>query len=1551
MRSNAKRNAIGFLGLILVAATSALAGTNHWYYPFDGNCTDAGPNGQDGVASSGVTFAAGHKGACVQFTGSDYVALPLDLNSNADMSFSFWLRLDGAQPGPYYAMVLSSDANTFGRGFAINLENDDDQVWLDDQMVNTGITPSDIGQWQHVCVTYTPGEVKLYLNGQEAYSYAGYTNAAPFDDSTNMLVGLRNLFFDRGLNGSVDELEIFDRTLNPQEVAGLVYEDDALLAHYKFEDNVLDSSPNGFDGIPSTNMTYEDSIHGRGLVLPPTPYVRLPINLNPQGAISFSFWMKIDGALQSFNHDYGVFFSTDNGTFGRGLGLNAADNHFMVWYDDNFEYLDLSVPEVGIWRHVGMTYEPGRACFYIDGRQVHVNAQHTNQPPYNDATNILLGIRNRFFDRGANFSIDELRIYNQALSSNEMLSIFNMGLTVTGIVVEGSSIIKPDRTSAFSCTAYSADGEKMDVTGSAEFHVEPADATDVAWFDGHTLHSGTPATDTVFQVYALYEHASGVATSAMHEVLLKTDNSDCLLAYYPLDGNAYDASGNAYDGVVMGANVSTDAVAGSCYSFTGKNWISLPVNLNSYEEMSYSLWFEIMGTQPGPYYSMLFSTDNNTWGRGISITLTNSDFLFWFDDSWEDTSFHTPTVGEWHQLTSTYRPGENIFYFDGIEVYRDTAHAHTAPFNDATNVLLGLRNRFFDRGFNGKIDEVKIYQCALSSNTVWANYIASASNAVNIHPVIQATADPTSGVAPCKITFDFAGSYDPDGEIVRSEVDQEGDGIFEQSIEGAGQLSVDYLRPDTYLTSLRVVDNFGAMATATVQIVVGGQAPAIVLSALPASGNAPLAVTLEADVTLVSTNYPIRYYTWDFDGDGTPDEITDGPQVEHLYGEAGFYSANVSALDAAGVVGQAECTVTVTPPVVPPVCSPALEFFPHTGFAPLKVQLSVLRATSCNFREISWDFEGDGLVDEITAVPTTTNLYGAPGKYWPAASIIFDDGSVIVLTNLLQVSESSALKVWISQPTDGQVVAGNDLTLHANTAPGDLTAAVRFQYRPASATEWQDIGTWIEPPPYSFKQVWDVSSFPAGTTIFIRALALDINGVQISSDTIQVQVEPSAQDHANAVQVTDDEIQYSVETNQRCDYSQDDGFGFSVTPLTVESNQVLTVNKTIARAARSSAIAGQTLLPQRYDLDFGAGTFSQAVQLFIPYSDTDNDGLVDGTWIPEATLNAYVWDEAAQAWQKASRSDIDIANNLVRTEVSRSGEVCLAGNPNLLLADHGCTVSSAGADPANPLRNMADGNDHSCWRVDASQLPREIVFAFTNGPLAVIHQFAILNAGGGSGEYLKSYQIETSLNGMDYTPCLSGELATSDDLQQLGPVSVACRYIKLVAVDTDSGTGVAVNEIAAYGSLSNDSDANGLADAWELQYFSSLGNDGSADPDRDGLTNAQEAQLGLNPNSADTDGDGYSDRSEWIAGTGGNDATDRLDMFSSMAPRVEAYLFRWLSETGRVYAIMNSTNLLQPQPWSATPAYIVHGDGTVKYFTNTTSSGAATYYRLQVDTE
>lgn len=65
-----------------------------------------------------------------------------------------------------------------------------------------------------------------------------------------------------------------------------------------------------------------------------------------------------------------------------------------------------------------------------------------------------------------------------------------------------------------------------------------------------------------------------------------------------------------------------------------------------------------------------------------------------------------------------------------------------------------------------------------------------------------------------------------------------------------------------------------------------------------------------------------------------------------------------------------------------------------------------------------------------------------------------------------------------------------------------------------------------------------------------------------------------------------------------------------------------------------------------------------------------------------------------------------------------------------------------------------------------------------------------------------------------------------------------------------------------------DSDSDGLIDAWEVQFFGTIGaQNGAGDADSDGRTNQQEAMAGTYPDDADTDDDGLNDGAEVTAGT------------------------------------------------------------------------------------
>ena len=80
----------------------------------------------------------------------------------------------------------------------------------------------------------------------------------------------------------------------------------------------------------------------------------------------------------------------------------------------------------------------------------------------------------------------------------------------------------------------------------------------------------------------------------------------------------------------------------------------------------------------------------------------------------------TPTVSNWHFIVCTY-DGSNIkLYVDGSYIGQTAASGNIAGAAGAT--YLGAYNKANDHYLNGKIDEVSIWNSALSSNEVSALY-------------------------------------------------------------------------------------------------------------------------------------------------------------------------------------------------------------------------------------------------------------------------------------------------------------------------------------------------------------------------------------------------------------------------------------------------------------------------------------------------------------------------------------------------------------------------------------------------------------------------------------------------------------------------------------------------------------------------------------------------------------------------------------------------------------------------------------------------------------
>lgn len=242
--------------------------------------------------------------------------------------------------------------------------------------------------------------------------------------------------------------------------------------------------------------------------------------------------------------------------------------------------------------------------------------------------------------------------------------------------------------------------------------------------------------------------------------------SNGLIAWYKMDGNGLDSSGNNYHGTLVGPVSTTNRfnVANTALEFDGAgSYIDVPHNIWS-AEATWSAWvyaydFGLVGSTTSG--KLIFFKAPNTgynidynMAVGYVNSVPKTQFAFG-----QGSSQYVPIFGtidlvanQWYLFTVTRTSSEIIMYINGV--IDNSVSFGFSTYNQNFNLKIGVSHVNF-QGFSGKMDDLMIYNRALTRQeilTIYDNYSAAIDENLSMNNRFKIIPNPSNGL--CKIQFE-----------------------------------------------------------------------------------------------------------------------------------------------------------------------------------------------------------------------------------------------------------------------------------------------------------------------------------------------------------------------------------------------------------------------------------------------------------------------------------------------------------------------------------------------------------------------------------------------------------------------------------------------------------------------------------------------------------------------------------------------------------------------------------------------------------------------------
>ena len=442
--------------------------TNLAYYKMS-DASDSGEGsgyiGQGGIFNGSSSYVSINSSTALQLLG--------------DYTVSFWFKTNAVSG--LQRLVNKDDATDFSGGWGFLLYSNGTFNWShndgsNNQNWNINAGTISTNTWYNVCAVYSDSNNlrTFYLNGSPAGTIATSTNVAASTD--NLFFGTYGASSPGGqyLNGSLDQVRIFPTALSSSNVSLLYAETSATsstldypvtaTALYEFSGNANDTG-NTYNGT-ATNVEYayngtasnvNFNVAGKfgnaGEFNGSSSYIDLGNNLGlANNSFSFSCWIKNIGT----GSNSWVFAAEGSGSTNQKLhiGRDNSNGKFYIDFWGNGLYSTSQVTTNSIWQNWVITFDSTTKSrkIYLNGS---LDNSDTSSSNYLGTGDINIG-QLPSYNQWLQGTLDQVRIFNSALSASQVASLYNEVYCVPTIVP----------TSYFNSVLYTGNGGTQAITGA-----------------------------------------------------------------------------------------------------------------------------------------------------------------------------------------------------------------------------------------------------------------------------------------------------------------------------------------------------------------------------------------------------------------------------------------------------------------------------------------------------------------------------------------------------------------------------------------------------------------------------------------------------------------------------------------------------------------------------------------------------------------------------------------------------------------------------------------------------------------------------------------------------------------------------------------------------------------------------------------------------------------------------------------------------------------------------------------------------------------------------